>query len=200
MSATFTTLPVEEGSTILTTSPTVFKRGSKRRIRFVITKDAMRLSNDDKKRALSVVAECPFGRSGTLRTTVKGSRLRSLEPSPERFAFWCANESQSDSSTLCPRRVQVSTPKQEVVRESKILVIPKISDFRTTLSSTSEGRVAPSAVGQGSSPLHEQLNRCTQANTATSQYLCIGSVVSLDSGRLGYSEGLFPVRFRASLL
>uniref|UniRef100_UPI003565AC44 hypothetical protein n=1 Tax=Halolamina sp. TaxID=1940283 RepID=UPI003565AC44 len=46
---------------------------------------------------------------------------------------------------------QVSTPKQEVVRESKILVIPKISDFRTTLSSTSEGRVAPSAVGQGSS-------------------------------------------------
>ena len=82
---------------------------------------------------------------------VKGSRLRSLEPSPERFAFWCANESQSDSSTLCPRRVQVSTPKQEVVRESKILVIPKISDFRTTLSSTSEGRVAPSAVGKGSS-------------------------------------------------
>ena len=131
MSATFTTLPVEEGSTRLTTSPTVFKR--------------------DKKRALSVVAECPFGRSGTLRTTVKGSRLRSLEPSPERFAFWCANESQSDSSTLCPRRVQVPTQKQEVVRESKILVIPKISDFRTTLSSTSEGRVAPSAVGKGSS-------------------------------------------------
>ncbi|WP_373189314.1 hypothetical protein, partial [Halolamina sp.] len=38
----------------------------------VITKDAMRLSNDDKKRALSVVAECPFGRSGTLRTTREG--------------------------------------------------------------------------------------------------------------------------------
>jgi hypothetical protein len=31
------------------------------------------LSNDDKKRASSVVAECRFGRSGTLRTTCNGN-------------------------------------------------------------------------------------------------------------------------------
>jgi len=37
---------------MLTTSPTVFKR--------------------DKKRALSVVVECPSGRSGTLQTTREG--------------------------------------------------------------------------------------------------------------------------------
>ena len=42
-------LRVIEGSTMLTTFPAVFKR--------------------DKKRALSVVVECLFGRSGTLRTT-----------------------------------------------------------------------------------------------------------------------------------
>jgi hypothetical protein len=57
---------------MLTTLPTVFKRGSKRLRRFVITKDAMRLSNDDKKRAPSVVVKCPTGRSGTLRTTREG--------------------------------------------------------------------------------------------------------------------------------
>ncbi|GAA0304518.1 hypothetical protein GCM10009066_18030 [Halarchaeum salinum] len=58
---------------MLTTPPTVFKRGSKRRRRFVITKGAARLSNDDKKRAPSIVAECPVGRCGTLRTTREGT-------------------------------------------------------------------------------------------------------------------------------
>jgi len=47
-----TTSAVGRGSTMLTTPPMVFKR--------------------DKKRALLVVAECPSGRSGTLRTTREG--------------------------------------------------------------------------------------------------------------------------------
>ena len=51
---------------MLTTSPVVFKR--------------------DKKRALSVVAECPTGVEHS-KPPVKRSRLRSLEPSSERFAF-----------------------------------------------------------------------------------------------------------------
>ena len=59
---------------MLTTSPAVFKRGSKRVRRFVIIKE-FGLSNDDKKRAPSVVAECPIGRSGTLRTAREGQPL-----------------------------------------------------------------------------------------------------------------------------
>ncbi|WP_373189781.1 hypothetical protein, partial [Halolamina sp.] len=70
---------------MLTTLPTVFKRGSKRRSRFVITKDAMRLSNDDKKRAPSVVAECPTGRSGTLRTTREGKSPAESGTVPRTF-------------------------------------------------------------------------------------------------------------------
>ena len=53
---------------MLATSPAVFKRGSKRLRRFVITKE-FGLSNDDRKRVPSVVAECLIGRSETLRTT-----------------------------------------------------------------------------------------------------------------------------------
>ena len=78
---------------MLATSLTVFKRGSKRVRRFVIIKE-FGLSNDDRKRVPSVVAECLIGRSEILRTTWKRSRLRSLEPSPERFAFWWANETR----------------------------------------------------------------------------------------------------------
>ena len=48
----FTTLRVIEGSAMLTTLPAVFKR--------------------ENKRAPSRVVECPFGRSGTLRTTREG--------------------------------------------------------------------------------------------------------------------------------
>lgn len=53
---------------MLTTSPAVFKRGSKRVRCFVIIKE-FGLSNDDKKRVPSIVAECPISRSGTHRTT-----------------------------------------------------------------------------------------------------------------------------------
>ena len=67
---------------------------------------------------------------------VKGNRLRSLEP-------------------LCPRRVQGPTQKQEVVRKARSAFRdherPKVS--RTTPTSTSEGRVGPSAVDRGSSQL-----------------------------------------------
>ena len=59
---------------MLATSLTVFKRGSKRLRRFVITKE-FGLSNDDKKRTPSDVAECPIGRSGTLRTAREGKPL-----------------------------------------------------------------------------------------------------------------------------
>jgi hypothetical protein len=45
----------------------------------------MRLSNDDKKRALSVVAECPFGRSGTLRTTREGKSPAESGTVPRTF-------------------------------------------------------------------------------------------------------------------
>jgi hypothetical protein len=56
---------------MLTTSPMVFKRGSKRLRRFVITKE-FGLSTDDKKRTPSIVAECPIGRSVTLRAAREG--------------------------------------------------------------------------------------------------------------------------------
>ena len=61
---------------MLTTLLTVFKR--------------------DKKRALSVVAECPPGRSGTLRTTRKGK-----SPAESRAAV-STSDASSDTETGSP--------------------------------------------------------------------------------------------------
>jgi len=77
---------------MLTTSPTVFERGSKRLRRFVITKE-FGLSNDDKKRTPLGVAECPIGRSGTLRTAREGKPPAESGAVP-RTAFWWANETR----------------------------------------------------------------------------------------------------------
>jgi len=61
---------------MLTTSPMVFKR--------------------DKKRAPSVVAECPPGRSGTLRTTREG------KPPAESGAAVSTSDASSDTETGSP--------------------------------------------------------------------------------------------------
>jgi hypothetical protein len=67
---------VERGSMALTTSPTLFKR--------------------DKKRAVSVVAECPSGRSGTLRTACKG------KPPAESGTAVSTSDASSDTETGSP--------------------------------------------------------------------------------------------------
>jgi hypothetical protein len=75
---------------------------------------------------------------GHSKPPVKGSHLRSLGP-------------------LCPRRMQVPTQKQKVVRKARSAFRdherPSVS--RTTPPSTSEGRVGLSAVGRGRSQVHQ---------------------------------------------
>ena len=78
---------------MLTTSPAVFKRGSK--IFDFRHHERRSLSNDDKKRAPSVVAECPSGRSGTLRTTLEGK-------SPAESGIAVPPGASSDAETGSP--------------------------------------------------------------------------------------------------
>jgi hypothetical protein len=96
-SATFTTPTVECGNKMPATLPAVFKRGSKRRSRFVITRE-LALSDDDKKRATAVVAECRIGRSGTLRTACNG------KPPAESGAAVPTSGARSDTEPGSPDR------------------------------------------------------------------------------------------------
>jgi len=115
---------------MLTTSPTVFKRGSKRLRRFVIMKE-FGLSNDDKKHTLSVVAECPVGRSGTLQTTREG------KPPAESGAV--------------SRTLRVLMGYRGALRLVNAVSTPNAnSQKQETPTSTGESRGGPSAVGRGS--------------------------------------------------
>ena len=110
--------------------------GSKKRrlaSRFVITKDRS-LSNDDKKRATVVVAECRTGRSGTLRTAYREIAC----------GVW-------NRCGACPCKFRRRNRKLHSAhgRDAPVRMVRETSSL--TLPSTSEGWASPSAVGWGSS-------------------------------------------------
>ena len=58
---------------VLTTVPDDVRQAARIRRILATSRESVALSNDDKKRATAVVAECRTGRSGTLRTTRRGT-------------------------------------------------------------------------------------------------------------------------------